>query len=93
MSKKSNWDVFTLDNMYHLLGGAAIAGLFVFVSILTNAPWLEFIGIGIGISVGPIRELTQHIYKTPIWNKHRIVEALAWGTGTLPFLIPLILSF
>jgi len=100
---KDRWDVFTWDNVFHLIGGfiAGATPWTVCAVLYRNrgidddfAVWILGLGgVGLALAIGIGRELKQHWRKHPIWNKHRITEAGMWLVGSLPsILLPILIQ-
>ena len=85
--------VFTLDNLYHALGGAGITAL-------NMAPvyWSELWSLGITLPVtffawGYVREVAQsdNDWMAPLRKQHKMWEAVSWGIASACVAVPLTL--
>lgn len=75
-----SWDVWTVDNALHFLGGNGFAAAMAAPAHFTS-PWLVLASIPIAAAFSFTREWLQHRTDVPVWNKHRIAEALSWVVG------------
>lgn len=77
-------DLFTLDNLFHFLGGAGLAAL------LLPAFWWPWLlplqGSLLSAAWGLLREQAQSRdegFWSGVKNPHKIAEGLTWGIGAL----------
>jgi hypothetical protein len=78
-------DVFTIDNLLHILGGAALAALLL---PAYWSPWSLPICCWVAWSIwGLLREQAQSMDANDFWipfrSWHKTAEGLSWGVGAL----------
>ena len=76
------YEIFTIDNLHHFLGGAALSG--IVVSGFWH-PWTLVFTVPILIAIqGLLREQAQaKSWRLHMWfKKHKIAEGLMWGVGS-----------
>lgn len=85
---QDNWDVWTLDNLWHFLGGLAVNGIvFAGIGYLVaqgyGAVASSASGVVMVTAAAFDREFEQHRGRVPIFRRHNVAEALWWGVGAL----------
>lgn len=92
----NDFDIFTLDNLLHFLGGALLSGLIAFgfwmpETLVASVPFnAAFYGL--------LRERAQHRAKDKarglptesfgfLKSNHKITEGLMWGVGSLAAMV------
>ncbi len=87
-----NWDIWTLDNLWHFLGGLGINGIIFggigwwFATSLDLAAAIPIVGASgvVMVTLGAfLREFLQHADRDPIFRNHNISEALWWHVGAI----------
>lgn len=75
-----SWDVLTVDNLWHFLGGNGFAAAAMVPAHFTS-PWVVLASIPLAAAFSFTREWWQHRKDVPVWNRHRVAEALSWVVG------------
>ena len=85
-------DIFTEDNLYHALGGAAVTGVVVFPGIFF--PWTLGITVPLALYAwGYAREVAQseNDWTAPLRSFHKCMEAASWGIASTIVAVPAVL--
>lgn len=75
-------DLFTLDNLLHMLVGFAVSAFIMFC--LPLAWWIESLGCSLLCGLGgTVREINQHEGHTHSFTLHSGIEAFAFVVGAI----------